>query len=94
MLQCGVCHGKDEKCRACGGWGYTRIEGCPREIVPARVWRTLDLIEHAAKGALPVLAGTLGQCESFADAAGLVWAEESIHKARLKASGHQASSET
>ena len=51
--------------------------------MPARVWRALDLIEHADRGTWPVAGGTLDQCESFAAAARLVRFEEAHHKARL-----------
>jgi hypothetical protein len=70
-------------CDACGGRGRFRITDCPRKMVGANIWDTIQAAYFAEKGVLPVAGGTLDQTQSFMDALALTWRDQSYWKKKL-----------
>jgi hypothetical protein len=80
MMQCTVCGGNDDHCKACDGWGKQRITSCPKEIPDAATWRVIQMSEFADKGSFPIAGGVLDQAQSFLDACQICWREEAYWK--------------
>lgn len=64
-FECVSCYGRG--CEACEHRGWFETEGCPQKIA-SQMGTTIDMIDMADKGHLPVAGGVLDQSAWFVEA--------------------------